>query len=100
MQRFLRKPSVDMYAGIKVTKETELDYENENVKQTLKDLVFTSVTTIKSENYESTYKTTIQLQEGDVIIFEGETRGYIVPVEKFVTIEEAIADYENIKDLG
>lgn len=100
MQRFLRKPSVDMYAGIKVTKETELNYENEYVKQTLKDLVFTSLSTIKGDNYVSTYNTTIQLQEGDVLIFEEEKRGYIMPAEKFVTIEEAITDYENIKDLG
>lgn len=89
-----------MYAGIKVTKETELNYENEYVKQTLKDLVFTSLSTIKGDNYVSTYNTTIQLQEGDVLIFEEEKRGYIMPVEKFVTIEEAITDYENIKDLG
>lgn len=100
MQRFLRKPSVDMYAGIKVTKETTLEYENEYVRQTLKDLVFTSVTNVKGENYESTYNTVIYLNEGDVLIFEEEKRGYIVPVEQFVTIEEAIADYENIKDLG
>ena len=100
MQRFLRKPSIDMYAGIKVTKDTELNYENENVKQTLKDLVFHSVTTVKGDNYESTYNTTINLNEGDVLIFEEEGRGYILPVDKFVTVAEAIEDYENIKDLG
>lgn len=100
MQRFLRKPSVDMYAGIKVDKETTLEYENEYVKQTLKDLVFNSVTTVEGDNYTSTYNTTITLNEGDVLIFEEEKRGYIVPVDKFVTIEEAIKDYEDIKDLG
>ena len=100
MQRFIRKPSVDMYAGIKVTKDTTLEYENEYVKQTLKDLVFNSVTTVKGDNFESTYNTTITLNEGDVLIFEEEKRGYIAPVDKFVTIAEAIEDYENIKDLG
>jgi hypothetical protein len=100
MQRFLRKPSVDMYAGIKVDKGTTLEYENEYVKQTVKDLVFNSVTTVKGDNYESTHNTVINLKEGDVLIFEEEKRGYILPVEQFVTIEEAIADYENIKDLG
>ena len=100
MQRFLRKPSVDMYAGIKVTKDTELNYENENVKQSLKNLVFHSVTKVKGDNYTSTYDTTINLKEGDVLIFEEEKRGYILPVEEFVTIAEAIEDYENIKDLG
>lgn len=89
-----------MYAGIKVTKDTELNYENENVKQTLKDLVFHSVTKVKGENYESTYDTTINLKEGDVLIFEEEKRGYILPVEGFVTIAEAIEEFNCIKDLG
>lgn len=100
MQRFIRKPSLDMYAGIKVKKDTEFKYENEKVKQSLKDLVFRSVTKIKGDGFESEYKTTINLKEGDVLVFEEEGRGYIKPVEEFVTIEEAIEDYTNIKDLG
>lgn len=100
MQRFVRKPSIDMYAGIKVTKETELNYENENVKQELKDLVFHSITRVKGEWFESTYDTTIYLKEGDILIFEEEGRGYIKPVEEFVTISEVLEDFENIKDLG
>lgn len=100
MQRFIRKPSIDMYAGIKVAKDTKLSYKNENVEQTLENLVFHSITKVKGEGYESVYDTTITLKEGDILIFEEEGRGYIKPVEKFVTIAEAIADFENIKDLG
>lgn len=100
MQKFIRRPNLEMFAGVKVAKDTTLEYENENVKQTLKDLVFNSVTTIKGDNFESTYNTTINLNEGDVLIFEDEKRGYIAPVEKFVTLAEAIEDYTNIKDLG
>lgn len=100
MQRFIRKPSLDMFAGIKVTKDTELEYKNENVKQTIKDLVLRSVTKVTGEGYKSKYDTTIQLKEGDVLIFEDEGRGYIKPVEEFVTISEALDDLENIKDLG
>ena len=44
--------------------------------------------------------TTIYLKEGDVLVFEEEGRGYIKPVESFVTIEEAIEDLTNIRDLG
>lgn len=98
-QRFIRKPSIDMYAGIKVTKETAFEYKNENVQQTLKDLVFHSVTKVKGENFESVYDTTIQLAEGDVLVFEEEGRGYIKPVEEFVTVCEAIEELTNIKDL-
>lgn len=97
---FIRKPSVDLFPGIKVTKETTLSYENENVKQYLKDLVFHSITTVKGEGYESTYDTTIYLKEGDILVFEEEGRGYIKPVEEFVTISEAIEDLENIKSIG
>lgn len=99
MQRFIRKPSVDMLAGIKVDKDTELEYKNENVDQTLKDLVFHSITKIKGDNFESVYDTTIQLKEGDILIFEEEGRGYIKPVEEFVTVKEAIEEFNCISDL-
>jgi hypothetical protein len=97
--KFIRKPSIDMYAGIKVTKETEFTYQNENVNQTLKDLVFHSVTKVKGENFESVYDTTIQLSEGDVLVFEEEGRGYIKPVEAMVTIPEAVEELSCIKDV-
>lgn len=100
MQVFIRKPSVDLYPGIRVTKDTELEFKNENVKQTVKDLVLHSVTRVKGDGFKSKYDTTIDLEDGDILIFEDEGRGYIKPVEGFVTIEEAIADLENIKDLG
>ena len=100
MQNFIRKPSVDIYPGIRVDKDTVLEYKNENVKQTVKNLVFHSVTKVKGESYKSKYDTTIDLKEGDILVFEEEGRGYIKPVEEFVTIAEAIDDLTNIKDLG
>ena len=99
MQRFIRKPSIDMYAGIKVDKDTTLEYKNDNVVQTLKDLVFHSITKVKGEGYESTYDTTIHLKEGDVLIFEEEGRGYIKPVDDFVTVAEAVEELNCIIDL-
>jgi hypothetical protein len=100
MKNYIRKPSIDLYPGIQVTKDTVLEYKNENVKQCLKNLVFHSVTKVKGEGYRSKYDTTINLKEGDILIFEEEGRGYIKPVEDFVTIQEAIDELENIKDLG
>jgi hypothetical protein len=97
---FIRKPSIDLYPGIRVDKDTVLEYKNENVKQTVKNLGLHSVTKIKGEGFKSKYDTTIELQEGDILIFEDEGRGYIKPVEAFVAIEEAIKELENIKDLG
>lgn len=100
MQVFIRKPNIELLPGVRVTKDTELEFKTEKVTQTIKDLVLHSVTTIKGEGYESKYETTIQLNEGDVLIFEEEGRGYIKPVEDFMTIAEAIDDLVNIKDLG
>ena len=100
MQNFIQRPSIDLYPGIRVTKDTVLEYKNENVNQTVKDLVLHSVTKIKGEGFQSKHDTTIQLKEGDILIYESEGRGYIKPVEAFVTIEEAITELEHIKDLG
>lgn len=97
---FIRKPSIDLYPGIRVDKDTVLEYKNENVEQTVSGLVFHSVMKVKGDCFESTYDTTINLKEGDILVFEEEGRGYIKPVEDFVTIAEAIEDLTNIKDLG
>ena len=100
MEVFIRKPMIDLYGGIRVTKDTELEYKNENVYQKIKGLVLHSVTKVTGEDYESVYTTTIQLKEGDVLIFEEEGRGYIKPVEDFVTVAEAVEDLTNIKGVG
>ena len=100
MQVFIRKPSIDFYPGIRVDKDTVLDYENEHVTQHLEGLVFHSVTRVVGEGYTSTYDTTIQLRDGDILVFEEEGRGYIKPVDSFVTIDEAIDDLTNIKGVG
>ena len=100
MQVFIRKPNIDRYVGVKVTKDTVLEYENENVKQTLKDLVLHTVAHIKGENYDSVSDTNVYLEEGAVLLFEDGGRGYIAPVEPFVTIAEAIDELECIRDLG
>lgn len=97
---FIRKPSIDLYPGVRVDKDTVLEYKNDHVKQKLEKLVFRSETKVKGEGYRSTYTTIINLKEGDVLVFEDGGRGYIKPVEDFVTIEEAIEDLNNIKDLG
>lgn len=99
MEKFIRKPSIDMFGGIRVTKDTVFEYKNDRVQQTLNNLVFKSVTKVTGEGYESTYDTTIHLKEGDILIFEEEGRGYIKPVEEFVTVKEAIEELKCIEDL-
>lgn len=100
MQNFIQKPSIDLYPGIRVSKDTKLEYKNERVEQKMEDLTLHSVMKVSGEGFESTYNTTIHLKEGDILIFEEGERGYIKPVEEFVSIAEAIEDLTNIKDLG
>jgi hypothetical protein len=57
------------------------------------------VANVSGEGYKSILDTTVELQDGDILIFENEGRGYIKPVEPFVTVEEAIADLEVIKEM-
>ena len=97
---FVMKPSIDLYPGIRVDKDTVLEYKTENIEQKIENLKFHNVTKVKGEGFESTVDTTIDLQDGDILIFEDGSRGYIKPVEPMVTIEEAIEDLENIKGVG
>jgi hypothetical protein len=100
MRNFIRKPSIDLYPGVRVDKDTVLEYKSENVEQKVENLLLHSISHIKGEGYESKTETTIYLEEGDILLFEDGERGYIKPVAGFVTIEEAIEDLTNIKDLG
>ena len=100
MKNFIRKPSIDLYPGVRVDKDTVLEYKSENVEQTVENLMLHSISKVKGEGYESKTETTIYLEEGDILLFEDGERGYIKPVAGFVTIEEAIDDLTNIKDLG
>ena len=100
MQVFINKPSIDLYPGIRVDKDTVVEFKSERVEQSVKDLVLHSVMKVNGEGFESVYDTTIQLQEGDILIFEEDGRGYIKPVESFVTVAEAIEELSCIKEVG
>ena len=99
-KRFIRRPNLTMHPGIVVNENTEFKYSSERVKQSLKNLVYTSVTTVSGDGYEGTYSTVLQLKPGDVLIYDGEDRGYVKPVEHFVRISEAIEELSCIQDLG
>lgn len=99
MERFIMKPSVTLYPGVRVNKDTALEYKNDKVEQKVENLVLHSIYRTSSEKCESVSDVKVNLEEGDILIFE-ESRGYVLPVEQFCTIAEAIEDFENIKDLG
>lgn len=98
MQKFIKNPDITMYMGVKVDKDTKLEFENEHVKQYVKNLVLYTESSVKGAGFESRTETTIYLNEGDVLVFEENGRGYIKPIENFVTVAEAIADLEVLKE--
>ena len=99
---FVRQPSVELHRGIRVKKETEITYESENVKQTVKDLVL-DIETKESgvaglNSFESENRIKIRLNEGDVLLFE-EKRGFYLPASTFCTPAQAAEDLFSLKDV-
>ncbi len=92
--KLIRQPDINMVPAIKVTKDTDLVFENESgtVKQSIKNLVYNNTVTVKGDNYESKNEVTVNLNEGDYVVFSGEERGYIVPAQRFMTVAEAIEE--------
>lgn len=99
MERFIRMPNVDLYHGVRITKDTVLDYKNDNVEQTVENLVLRTTLRAKGEGYESESHIRVDLAEGDILIFVDENRGYIKPVERLVTVEEAIEGLADVKEV-
>ena len=101
MKNFIKNPDVTIYKGVNVDKKTTLKFEREdgNLRQELKNLEFVQFEKRQAENFESETKTTIHLKEGMTVLFEDEKRGYVVPLERYVTIGEALEDLNCIKDL-
>lgn len=100
MQIFIAKPNINLYPGIRVTADTVLEFENEFVTQRLENLVLHTVATREGEGFKSINDTFLYLNEGDILLYENEGRGYIKPVDGFCTIAEAIEDLESMRDLG
>jgi hypothetical protein len=98
MKLFMLRPDISLYPGIRVDKDTKLEHHTENVDQSLENLVFHSVQRVKGDTYESTWETTVQLKEGDILIFDDGK--YVKPVESFVSIQEALEDIHSMEDWG
>lgn len=98
MKKFIIKQDITFYPGIKVNKDTTLEYENESVKQSLKDLKLHSVITKKTEEYESTTDLVVNLKDDDILILD-EERGYILPGVPLTTVEETIEELNYLKEV-
>lgn len=91
--KFIRQPNIHTIPGIVVDKTTEINFEREGLKQTIKDLALHSEMVLRGENYEGRTEATVYLEEGDVLLFD-ESRGYLKPTESFMTVEDAIKELE------
>lgn len=99
---FVEQPSIELKEGIKVTKETELSYKNNKVKQKIKDLVLETTLTEEGTNglnsYRSKSNVIVNLNDGDILLFHGE-RGYYMPPYPVETIDDAISDINSLTDI-
>ena len=99
---FVEQPNIDLKKGIKVTKETKFKYSNERVEQELNDLVLETMLEEEGTNGINTYKSKsylrINLNEGDVLLFD-ENRGYYMPPYPVESIEDAISDIESLRGI-
>lgn len=98
MEKFIIRPNIDLYSGIRVTKDTVLEYEHDNIIQRVENLTLHTVVNVKNEHYESTYDTVVYLSDGDVLIYDADGRGYFKPTEPVVTIAEAVEELSCLKE--
>ena len=101
---FMIKPSLKQYYGRTITKDTEFSEETDNkeVKQTLKDLVLTTVVDreteydgIKSVEHSELTQT---LKEGTILIWS-ELEGYIIPSVSMYKMKDLESEIKEIKDI-
>lgn len=99
MELFVEQPNIELKRGIRVTKDTEITYKNEKVEQELKGLVLETILNDAGTNGINTYTSkshlTINLNDGDILLFD-ENRGYYMPPYPMTTIEDAISDMESM----
>lgn len=96
-------PSIKLFGGVKVEKETEFDVYNDDqtVHQTLKDMVLTTEVKKESEyigiKSKEESKLVQEIPEGTVLIW-GEDTGYIIPNYHMVRPEDAVKMLQKIEE--
>lgn len=91
-------PKPDVYFGIKVSKDTKIEFKNDFVNQRIDNLVLYTDYTIENEKFKSEIKNELKLEDGDLLLLEEDNRGYFKPQEiKFGSIDEAIEEMNFIK---
>lgn len=96
---FVDQPNLELKEGIMVRPDTEISFRNETVEQLLKNLQLDTIMEESGTNGINSYKTkshiSIQLNDGDVLLFDP-SRGYYLPHYPKVTIQQAIEDIQGL----
>lgn len=98
MIKFVEKPDTEIYEGIIATKDTNLEYKSDRVEQKIEDLKLYSKITTVNERYTSVTDLTINLIDGEPVLFE-EERGYYVPSISVCSIDDSIEVFQAIKSV-
>lgn len=89
----------DTFEGIRVTKDTKIEFKNRKVEQKIENLKLYSKTTIIGENFKSITDLEMDLQDGEILLLEQENRGYFLARNLMIgTVDQAIEEYEFIKE--
>lgn len=103
--RYMLKPQYFQYLGLVVDKDTDIEDETivdekdykAIIQQKIKDLMFITETTVTNTIDETDTKTfsriETKLKEGQLLIFYP-GKGYTVPRQEFLTVEEIKEDLE------
>ena len=97
-QVYVILPETKCYYGVKVNKNTKLEFKNQYVKQKIENLTLMSTTKVKNDTYESKVDLKVYLKEGDILLLEEENRGYFLPKNIGIgTIEDAYKELDFLK---
>ena len=103
LEFFVDQPNMELKQGVQVRKDTQLSFKNETVEQMLQDLQMDTIMEESGTNGINSYKTKshicIQLNEGDVLLFDP-SRGYYLPHYPKVTIRQAIEDIRSLEGIA
>ena len=95
----VEQPVLDLLEGLRVNRETAFDFQNDLVRQTLRQLVLVTdmeETGVSGLNrFASRTTLTVFLNPGDILLFDGK-RGYYLPSYPVTGIDEAISDITSL----
>lgn len=92
MNYYVLRPDLTPYEGQKVDKTSHFEFKGEDVEQKLENLKLTTIKKTKGDRWETESKMVLDLNEGDILLFENENRGWFLPAEPIGTIETALKD--------